>query len=741
MHFWAGHTDLEFGSKQQTCKQEIRKLKEFYFWLCSFGFNVPLTIGEPLPTLKSSSRPLTRAFAREHNILVPLPNVNMGDMKKLHEEMRDIHATVQKLEDLPASFHTLSDTIAQLTTAVNALVANTPSAPTSTVVTHSDANQATPETVVLSPPDPTPSTRVTRLEFPTFSGKEDPLVWLHRCELFFDKSPVSDHEKVSTAAYYMFDVAQLWFSKRIQDNQQFSWAQFKAACTLRFGPPRSINPLGELANLKQNSRNLEDFIDDFQTLLARADNVFYSQQVDLFTAGLDEVLCIDVERNRPSSLDEAINVARDYARKGQLLRFVRRQFPSPPASGNTITVHQQPQPRPPRIKKLSPTEMLDRQKLGLCYNCDEKWIKGHRCKRQLYMLGIVEEDDHPPDDAFDEFEPEISLHAITGVNHSHMMKIRLLVAGTQITALVDTGSTHNFINATTATRLHLPITGRTGLQVAVANGERLPSLGLCEQVLLQAETFSFLANLFVIPLSGVELVLGIKWLRTLGPIWWDFEALQMSFVWKGQRVALSGISAACLPALHHLHHPVTEASALDALLAKFASIFALPEGLPPSRGCDHRIVLMAGTNPVVVRPYSGGRRSSDHRPHSHPQQPKPDDDAILRVLLRLGGGGGGNEAETPGERHDGDSIGEVRHRGGAANPTKIGANLTKIEEIGNQHRAISKGPSMKGASTGWPHWAVESQASDLVMSIAFFVLFQIGFLQFISLRFELFACC
>nr|GMD13478.1 putative mitochondrial protein [Ipomoea batatas] len=182
----------------------------------------------------------------------------MGDMKKLHEEMRDIHATVQKLEDLPASFHTLSDTIAQLTAAVNALVANTPSAPTSTAVTHSDANQATPETVVLSPPDPTPSTRVTRLEFPTFSGKEDPLVWLHRCELFFDKSPVSDHEKVSTAAYYMFDVAQLWFSKRIQDNQQFSWAQFKAACTLRFGPPRSINPLGELANLKQNSRNLEE---------------------------------------------------------------------------------------------------------------------------------------------------------------------------------------------------------------------------------------------------------------------------------------------------------------------------------------------------------------------------------------------------------------------------------------------------------------------------------------------------
>nr|GMD77104.1 uncharacterized protein LOC109172063 [Ipomoea batatas] len=322
----------------------------------------------------------------------------MGDMKKLHEEMRDIHATVQKLEDLPASFHTLNETIAQLTAAVTALVANTPSAPTSTAVTHSTANQATPETAVLTPQNPTPFTRVTRLEFPTFSGKEDPLVWLHRCELFFDRSPLSDPEKVSTAAYYMFDVAQLWFKKRLQDGQQFSWAQFKEACTLRFGPPRSINPLGELANLKQNGRDLVDFIDDFQTLLARADNVLYSQQVNLFTAGLDEVLRIDVERMQPVSLDEAINIARDYARKGLLLHHAppRQPFPSQTPPSSAITVHQQPQSR--TRQKLSPTEMMERQKRGLCYNCDEQWVKGHRCKQQLYMLGFNGDGDDEPND-------------------------------------------------------------------------------------------------------------------------------------------------------------------------------------------------------------------------------------------------------------------------------------------------------------------------------------------------------
>nr|GMD97902.1 hypothetical protein Iba_chr15cCG7010 [Ipomoea batatas] len=94
---------------------------------------------------------------------------------------------------------------------------------------------------------------------------------------------------------------------------------------------------------------------------------------------------------------------------------------------------------------------------------------------------------------------------------------------------------------------------------------------------------------------------------------------------------------------------------------------------------------------------SGRRRSSNHRLHSHPQQPKPDDDALLRVLLPLGGGGGGNDVKTLGEQPDGNSRGECDI---AANSTKIVANLTKIEEIGYQHRAISEGASMKGASIG-----------------------------------------
>lgn len=42
---------------------------------------------------------------------------------------------------------------------------------------------------------------------------------------------------------------------------------------------------------------------------------------------------------------------------------------------------------------------------------------------------------------------------------------------------------------------------------------------------------------------------------------------------------------------------------LAHFLEEFSDIFAEPEGLPPSRSANHKIILEHGANPVVVRPY------------------------------------------------------------------------------------------------------------------------------------------
>lgn len=41
----------------------------------------------------------------------------------------------------------------------------------------------------------------------------------------------------------------------------------------------------------------------------------------------------------------------------------------------------------------------------------------------------------------------------------------------------------------------------------------------------------FHVDCYALQLEGFDVVLGVQWLRTLGPIVWDFDHLTMSFWW------------------------------------------------------------------------------------------------------------------------------------------------------------------------------------------------------------------
>ena len=113
---------------------------------------------------------------------------------------------------------------------------------------------------------------------------------------------------------------------------------------------------------------------------------------------------------------------------------------------------------------------------------------------------------------------EISLHALTGLNSADSMLLQVTVGGVHLRALVDTGSTHTFIHSTLAQRLGLTVTPRAGLNVMVANGDRVCSPGVClaTPVTIGGEAFSI--DCFALDLGGFDLVLGVQWLRMLGPI-------------------------------------------------------------------------------------------------------------------------------------------------------------------------------------------------------------------------------
>ncbi|XP_048537946.1 uncharacterized protein LOC125516618 [Triticum urartu] len=72
----------------------------------------------------------------------------------------------------------------------------------------------------------------------------------------------------------------------------------------------------------------------------------------------------------------------------------------------------------------------------------------------------------------------VSLHALAGIRDERTMLLPVMIHGERLVALLDMGSTHNFLPKATMRRLALQPTGGEQLRVTVANGDRLCCHGL-----------------------------------------------------------------------------------------------------------------------------------------------------------------------------------------------------------------------------------------------------------------------
>jgi hypothetical protein len=140
----------------------------------------------------------------------------------------------------------------------------------------------------------------------------------------------------------------------------------------------------------------------------------------------------------------------------------------------------------------------------------------------------------PPSDP-PKVEPVISLNALTRFSTPQTLKLIGYIKHWKVIILVDSGSTHNFIHCHIAQETNCYIRSVNNFQITIANGGSMKCGGRCENVSLKIGQNHMKSHMFAIDMGGCDIFLGVKWLRTLGPILINFKELTMQFNQEGQQ--------------------------------------------------------------------------------------------------------------------------------------------------------------------------------------------------------------
>lgn len=162
------------------------------------------------------------------------------------------------------------------------------------------------------------------------------------------------------------------------------------------------------------------------------------------------------------------------------------------------------------------------------------------------------------------------LHAMDGKRTWKSLMLSRSMESTAVTVLVDTDSSHDFLHPRVAERLHLPITAIKPFRVYVGNGASIVCSYMCKRTKLVVQGTSFIIDLHVLPIHGLDVVLGMDWLESFGRVTTDFVTKSMEFV-RGNNLVV----------LHRIAHPPSRIylSSLADIMSS-ASLFELYEFVP-----------------------------------------------------------------------------------------------------------------------------------------------------------------
>jgi hypothetical protein len=530
--------------------------------------------------------------------------------------------------------------------------------------------------------------KVGKLTIPSFDGssKCTARAWAQKLDTYYKLNQMTKAEAINFATLHLEGEAHEWWYHglvTLGHNRITSYREFTERLMDRFDRRDPEIHFRDLAQLRQTG-TAEAFISEFQRVAVAVTDISEPRLVMLFTEGLTEPLRVWVKAYRPHTLQDAIRRTRDLADSVPKTKPFTKPF-VPQRDKDQKNLPREWKGKP----KLDDDTRRELMRKKLCFSCRDPWVPGHRCmgKGQIHYIevesGSEEEDEdiQAPTDSDSEIEtthepeqqpkkPQIPARAqpqeeakpcrevkggtiatLSGIPRYNTLRLKGLVQGQCMTALVDDGATHNFIDASLVAKRGLRTEVFEGFHVAVADGYTMTCLDMIPGLEVKLGNYTMTDTFYVVDLSDTDAVLGVQWLYSLGEIGFNYQTLTMSFRDASEsRVVLRGMSTGVPRAVSakrmewiFRHGDVAYAAEcwittrkdskgreqyhpqIRELLGRYEPIFGpIPPGRPPDRGFEHMIELEAGATPVITAPYR------------HPKKFKDEIEKAIKELLAMG---------------------------------------------------------------------------------------------------------
>ncbi|KZV29480.1 hypothetical protein F511_03765 [Dorcoceras hygrometricum] len=213
---------------------------------------------------------------------------------------------------------------------------------------------------------------------------------------------------------------------------------------------------------------------------------------------------------------------------------------------------------------LSQREYLKRKEKGLCFRCCEAFSPLHKCAYKLIQVALLEnelerdddqgeaigEEDEVEEDIKEYGTLELALFSIGGVSQPQTLKLRGRIEGAEVVIMIDSGASHNFISRPFPSHnfISRPLVEKLGVEVdesvrfgvCLGDGGKVRCKGLCRNLQIDLGACQLVITGHMFELGGVDVILGVDWLRTLGEVMLDWGKMRMRFRDGEREVELKG---------------------------------------------------------------------------------------------------------------------------------------------------------------------------------------------------------